>query len=146
SCLEDAKKFTSSYHEKIIFYLVDYSLKANDNTNMDGFLFCQYIKNNLKLNTPVMMLTANPSNETTIDCLELGADDFLNKPFYNKELIIRIKKLISNNKPIENTPIANQKRVLDLTINYDEYNLLHNNINLNFTKSEFQLFIFMVEN
>lgn len=146
SCMASAKKYSDCNKHNILLYLLDYSLNVNENTNQDGFLFCQYIKKNLKLKTPVMMLTANPSKDTTVACLESGADDFLNKPFYNKELLARVKNLIINTPTVEPVTLASKMTLLELKIDSNEYSVVYNTENLNFTKSEFELFTFMLAN
>ena len=63
--------------------------------NMDGFEFLKHLRNDLATATiPVIMLTAIKEVETEVKGLELGADDFLNKPFNAKILFARIKRLL----------------------------------------------------
>ena len=54
-----------------------------------------------KENTPIILLTAKGEVENRIKGLELGADDYLGKPFEPKELLLRIKNIISKNKKID---------------------------------------------
>ena len=63
--------------------------------NMDGFEFLKHLRNDLATATiPVIMLTAIKEVDTEVKGLELGADDFLNKPFNAKILFARIKRLL----------------------------------------------------
>ena len=65
---------------------------------MDGFQVLRKIRENLSI--PVIMLTARGEVTDRIVGLELGADDYLPKPFEPKELLLRIKNLLQKNKSI----------------------------------------------
>ena len=69
-----------------------------------GLEFLEENKN--KLNTPIILLTAKGKPSERIEGLEIGADDYLSKPFEPKELILRIKNILSKTK------IKNIKRVI----------------------------------
>ena len=60
---------------------------------MPGKNGLEFIKDNkLKINTPIILLTAKGEIEDRVGGLEIGADDYLSKPFEPKELTLRIKK------------------------------------------------------
>ena len=65
----------------------------------DGFDLTKEIKKNS--NVPIVLLTAKGEVENRIQGLELGADDYLGKPFEPKELLLRIKNIIKKNKKID---------------------------------------------
>jgi len=66
---------------------------------MDGFEFCKRIKFDWKTShIPVILLTAKVDHQSKLDGLELGADDYITKPFEQKELLIRVKNLIEQRK------------------------------------------------
>ena len=66
---------------------------------MDGFEFCKRIKSDWKTShIPVILLTAKVDHQSKLDGLELGADDYITKPFEQQELLIRIKNLIEQRK------------------------------------------------
>lgn len=91
---------------------------------MDGFGLCKAIKSNVNTShIPLILLTAKVEREDRISGLELGADDYLHKPFHAKELTIRVKKLIelrvqlrekllqsplTKITPLEGNPVENQ--------------------------------------
>jgi DNA-binding response OmpR family regulator len=87
--------------------------------SMDGIEFCNRIKTEWQTSDiPVILLTAKASFESKIEGLEIGADDYLTKPFESKELFVRIKNLLEQRNrlrekyskdlsPISNTPLLN---------------------------------------
>ena len=63
---------------------------------LDGFEFCKQIKTNEKTShIPIIMLTAKATVESRIEGFELGADDYLTKPFNVNEMLARVKNLIT---------------------------------------------------
>jgi len=75
---------------------------------MTGKSGLEFIKNNKsKIDTPIILLTAKGEAEDRVGGLEIGADDYLPKPFEPKELILRIKNIL--NKTRKN----NQKRIIE---------------------------------
>ena len=76
-------------------------------------------ENKKKINTPIILLTAKGEPSERIEGLEIGADDYLAKPFEPKELILRIKNIL------EKTKSKNQKRIVSFSnINIDLNKLL----------------------
>ena len=65
----------------------------------DGFSLTKEIRT--KNNQPIILLTAKGEVENRIKGLEFGADDYISKPFEPKELLLRIKNIISKNKEID---------------------------------------------
>ncbi len=64
----------------------------------NGFELTKEIKKNS--NIPIVLLTAKGEVEDRIEGLEIGADDYLSKPFEPKELLLRIKNIVKKNKKI----------------------------------------------
>ena len=74
---------------------------------MPGKNGLEFIKENKKdIDTPVILLTAKGQPDERVEGLEIGADDYLPKPFEPKELLLRIKNIINKTKKIE------QKRII----------------------------------
>ena len=65
----------------------------------DGYTLTREIKK--EFNVPIILLTAKGEVENRIKGLELGADDYLGKPFEPKELLLRIKNIINKNNKID---------------------------------------------
>jgi two-component system phosphate regulon response regulator OmpR len=75
---------------------------------MTGKSGLQFIKDNIsKIDTPIILLTAKGEMEDRVGGLEIGADDYLPKPFEPKELILRIKNILNKTKK------HNRKRIIE---------------------------------
>ena len=62
---------------------------------MDGLTFCRKIKNNVDTShIPVLLLTAKHGEESEMEGLKSGADDYIYKPFSNQELLARVRRLL----------------------------------------------------
>lgn len=65
---------------------------------LSGLELIGLVRNELKSNLPIIMLTRVGLEETVMHAFELGADDYITKPFNPDELVVRIKKLHLKNK------------------------------------------------
>lgn len=75
---------------------------------LDGLSVCKRIKNSL--NVPILMLTAKDSEIDKILGLELGADDYITKPFSVRELVARVKANLRKVEIVSNNIISNTKK------------------------------------
>lgn len=67
---------------------------------LSGLELINYVRETLKSNMPIIMLTRVGVEETVLQAFELGADDYITKPFNPDELTLRIKRLLIKNKTI----------------------------------------------
>ena len=92
---------------------------------MPGKSGLEFIKENKRyLDTPIILLTAKGEPSERIEGLEIGADDYLPKPFEPKELILRIQNILNKTKKID------QKRMIkfnDIVIDLNKLIILKNN-------------------
>ena len=92
---------------------------------MPGKSGLDFLKDNKKtLDTPIILLTAKGGTDERVEGLEIGADDYLPKPFEPKELILRIKNIL--NKTIK----TEQKRIIEfekVKINLNKLLIIKNN-------------------
>src|SRR5690554_3212011 len=96
--------------------------------------------------TPVLMLTAFDELEDKIKGFDSGADDYLTKPFFMKELILRINSLIKRSKKESNTNFKEVFNVLDLTINTAQKKVLNKIKKLNLTPENIKILINFAKN
>ena len=88
---------------------------------MDGWAVCRKIRETSK--TPVIMLTAKGELEDKVSGLEMGADDYITKPFEMKEVLARIHAVLRRTG--EEGPSAEKKLTFDkLVVNLDSYELI----------------------
>jgi len=86
----------------------------------NGWEVCNYIRN--KSSTPIIMLTAKGETKDKVTGLEMGADDYITKPFEIKELIARVHAVM---RRTEGDSVGEKKLEFDkLTINLDSYELI----------------------
>ena len=110
---------------------------------MDGLEICRNLRA-ANVFTPILMLTARDSEADRVVGLEMGADDYLTKPFSVRELQARVKAMLRRmdmlNKP---QPEADQLVIDDLIINVGKRRVLLNNTEIELTSTEFDLLIYM---
>ncbi len=111
---------------------------------MDGIEFAKRLRaNSTTKNIPVIMLTAKNEEDNKIKGLDVGADDYLTKPFSPRELIARIKALLRRRSPeLVNEPI----KVNGLVLDPGSHKLQANNKNINIGPTEFKILHFFMKN
>jgi len=114
--------------------------------NFEGPDLCREISKNTQI--PIIILTAlNTINDRLLG-LELGADDYVLKPFYPKELETRIRSILkrtNNTKPIKENK-KNTLSIAELVIDLDKRDVFRNDIIIKLTIIEFSLLKFLIEN
>ena len=113
---------------------------------IDGFEVCKKLKQEEKTRElPIIMLTAKSSEMDKVIGLELGADDYLTKPFSVRELLARVKAVLrrSNQSPKSS---SKQYVIGDLTINIDKHEVFRGDELFQLTYKEFELLKILVEN
>ncbi|MBO7632946.1 MAG: response regulator transcription factor [Lachnospiraceae bacterium] len=90
-------------------------------------------------NVPVIMITARGEDFERIMGLDIGADDYIVKPFSPSEVMARVRAVMRRMNMAENTGASDNKLVIkDLTINLDEYSLYIGKEKINLTKTEIE--------
>lgn len=126
TCAENVKETLQSLNEEIALIILDVSLP-------DGNGFEVYEKNIKKLNIPTIFLTAKDEENDIIKGLELGAEDYITKPFSAKELMVRMKKILLRQK--KNTIL----KVQDISFDIDKMVVYKNEEKLELTSLELKI-------
>jgi len=117
--------------------------------NLDGFELCYKIKK--VYNIPLIILTALNTFPDRLRSVELGADDYIIKPFLPKELDIKIRILLdrccSPPEPVSfSSKLSNTITIGSFTINFDQRFLSKNNKPIKLTDFEFRMLELLIEN
>ena len=111
---------------------------------MDGFGICRAIKEKEKLkNIPIIMLTAKGEEVDRIVGLELGADDYIVKPFSPRELVLRVKAILKRGK-VEEV----KKDILsagDIIVDIPKHKVTVKEKPIDLTQMEFKLLVTLME-
>ena len=92
--------------------------------------------------TPILMLTARDALESRVEGLDVGADDYLVKPFERQELLARMRALLRRRPPRGMAPL----RVGDLTLNPDTHEVARESRQIDLTQREFELLEYLMRN
>ena len=102
----------------------------------DGFTVCRETRMQ-GIRTPIIMLTAKGQEVDKIVGLELGADDYVTKPFSPRELLARIKAVLR--RAHDEPEHASNYQFADITVDFDRFELLRNGEKIDLTAMEFKL-------
>lgn len=116
---------------------------------VDGFEVCRQIR--ITMSTPIIIVTAREEEIDKILGLDIGADDYVTKPFKIKELLSRIKANIrrSSNEVVLNDLSAKNEDIItirSLVIDNDKYQVTKNGESISLTKKEYELLLFLAQN
>ncbi len=114
--------------------------------DMDGFEVCRTIRKSSDI--PVLMLTARGEVMDRIIGLEIGADDYLSKPFESRELVARIHRILkrTNQNEKDNKEQNEMLQWGELKIDKARYLASFNQVDLNLTGKEYELLLLLAEN
>ncbi|MDY0321401.1 MAG: response regulator transcription factor [Arcobacteraceae bacterium] len=106
----------------------------------DGYEVCKHLRAN-KISTPIIMLSAKSTIEDKVTFLNLGADDYLTKPFSFDELIARIKVQLRKKNQIDNI-----LKVADLELNLTTKTVTRAGNKINLTAKEYGILEYLMRN
>ena len=113
---------------------------------IDGYQVCREVRKE-ELQVPIIMLSAKGEVFDKVLGLELGADDYMEKPFDSKELVARVKAVLRRYKPaVAETPVPepeNEVRLADLVINRSNYSVTYQGRRVDMPPKELELLYFL---
>ena len=131
---ENAKK-------KLTFFKFDLIVLDVMMPGQNGFDLTKEIKRKMKI--PIILLTAKDETEDRVKGLELGADDYIGKPFEPRELLLRVKNLVKRNSKID---LNKTHFVGDAKIDLNKMNIIMKEKNKKINSSEKKVLIEMLTN
>ena len=112
--------------------------------NMDGWQVCREIRKTK--NTPIIMITAKSETFDKVLGLELGADDYVTKPFDTKEIVARIKAVLRRTSKIEEPETKKEVCYDKLVISMSKYELKVDGKIIDTPPKELELLFFLASN
>ncbi len=118
---------------------------------MDGIEVCKELRQR-KVNTPILMLTAKDDEFDKVLGLELGADDYMTKPFSPREVVARVKAILRRSQAIQESVEStileptDYKEVGELKVYPEQYEAYFEGELLELTPKEFELLLYLTNN
>lgn len=106
-----------------------------------GFDICRKIRKSSE-EVPVIFLTSCDNEEEIVTGLDIGADDYITKPFYTKELLSRISANLRRSK----FNVGNIYKKGDIAVDFDRYKISRQGEELNISTNEFDIVKMLIEN
>ena len=114
----------------------------------DGMEVCKELRIQ-KIGTPIIMLTAKDDESDKVLGLELGADDYMTKPFSPREVVARVKAVLRRSKVQEQTTEVEREKTYHigaLSVYPDRFEATLDGKELEFTPKEFELLVYLLDN
>jgi DNA-binding response OmpR family regulator len=112
--------------------------------DMDGLTVCKLLRQRSTI--PIILVTAADTPQMKITALELGADDYLTKPFYLGELLARMRAVLRRTRGGSGGNISKQLTLGALQIDLSKREVLREGKSINLTKTEFDILQVLVQN
>ena len=111
---------------------------------VDGYQICTTIRKNSDV--PIIMLTARSDTFDKVLGLEMGADDYIVKPFEPKEMVARVKAVLRRYEKSETKEDEKTVSFDNLKISLNDYTVIYHGESLSFPPKELELLYFLAEN
>lgn len=112
---------------------------------LSGFDVCKSARA-AGVRTPIILLTAKGEEIDKVVGLELGADDYITKPFSVRELLARVKALLRRSQPADS---GNEKAIVSigrLSVDFNSYQTLENGVEIRLSHKEFEILSYLHKN
>ena len=110
--------------------------------NLSGIEICRRLRAE-GISPPIIMLTAKDDVSDKVTGLDLGANDYMTKPFAVEELLARMRVALKNSDRVATSPIIKAGK---LTVNRDKYEVKFEDTPITLTKKEFELLTYLMIN
>jgi two-component system alkaline phosphatase synthesis response regulator PhoP len=113
----------------------------------DGWDVARLVRSDTQLGaTPIIMLTARVEDNDKIVGLEIGADDYITKPFNPREVVARVRALLRRSQLQQDMPAPNLLQVDDMLLNIGKREFIQGGEVIDLTPSEFELLKILMAN
>lgn len=136
SAEEALKKPLKKYH----LFILDIMMKG-----ISGFRLADEIRNNRKLETPIIFLTAKDTENDILTGFSVGADDYITKPFSIRELAARVKAILRRYDSEQMTDISNIK-ISEIELDQEKKRLYVEGRKISLTPHEYQIMLLLLKN
>ena len=138
-----------SAEEAMTLKLKEYNLILLDVMmgKISGFRMMQLMRqNDYTAHIPIIFITARDTENDVVTGFNLGADDYISKPFSIKEVVLRVKAVARRTLEVNTPSKINSVWVDGLELNIDNKSVTVDNENVPFTKKEFELLLVLMQN
>ena len=141
TAVDGAEAIKTARKEKPDLIILDIMLPI-----MNGFEICRILRK--EMTVPILMLTAKAEEMDKIVGLEIGADDYMTKPFSMRELLARVRAMLRRTRMTvpESTEEENVWKIKDLEVDPARHRVLFKGTPLELTPKEFDLLAFLARN
>lgn len=135
-CSDGIEGFKNAQSQKYDVILLDISLP-----NKDGLTICRDLRR-LRVATPILILSSYADEQTKVNCLDAGADDYMTKPFGYKELLARFRSITRRPSLV----IQSSLQAEDIVLNPESHGVSRGGVELHLRPKEYDLLEFMMRN
>ncbi|NVP17505.1 response regulator transcription factor [Candidatus Gracilibacteria bacterium] len=132
SIYTNSKKFIDNFQDNSDIFIVDINLEGKN----EGFKIIKWLRNNKNISSPIIITSGYNNIEKKVYGLDLGADDYLQKPYSITELIARIRSVTRRESNLKNNIITYKRIQFDIKSKNFIYGV---NKEINFSKKELML-------
>lgn len=134
---EDSEKALDACSKKTFDLMVlDWMLPS-----MSGLDLCKTLRTKLQIKTPILMLTARADTMDKVVGLEIGADDYLTKPFEVREFIARVRALLRRNQAV----VQDVTEAFGIKVNLSSKKVTIDDVEISLTPFEFKLLSILMQ-
>ena len=112
--------------------------------DMDGNEIIRYIRENSQ--TPIIVLSARMDESDKVKALDLGANDYITKPFGTDELLARVRAALRNSKSTRDIEAVSKMRLQDMIIDFDKRKISLHNEEIKLTHTEYKIVELLILN